>query len=303
MTPSPVALFVYNRPDHTKRLLESLKSNKQIAESKLFVFADGVKKGASETEQQAIEEVRSLIKEIDFAADLHLEMHEMNKGLANSIEYGVTYVLSKHESVIVIEDDLILGKEFLKFMNEALVKYADEKKIMHVSAYMPPLKGSFSDVALIALTHSWGWGTWKKSWLHFNSNADVLLNKIKKQDLIHRFNYDGTFRFYKMLERTSKGSRDSWAIKWYASIFVQGGLALNTTKSLLRNIGHDSSGTHSFKTRSFDSKMNEEPLDISIQDLDEHQGVREAMRSFFIRQKFTDGPSYYWQKLKSKFRK
>ena len=38
---APIALFVYKRPQHTRRALEALSANPLAAHSDLFVFSDG----------------------------------------------------------------------------------------------------------------------------------------------------------------------------------------------------------------------------------------------------------------------
>ena len=48
MALSPIALFTYNRPDHTKKTVEALQQNKLSAESDLFIFSDGPKENISE---------------------------------------------------------------------------------------------------------------------------------------------------------------------------------------------------------------------------------------------------------------
>jgi hypothetical protein len=37
---APIALFVYNRPEHTRQTVDALAENGLAAESDLFVFSD-----------------------------------------------------------------------------------------------------------------------------------------------------------------------------------------------------------------------------------------------------------------------
>ncbi len=37
---APILLFVYNRPEHTRRVIESLQTNAEAIESRLFIYAD-----------------------------------------------------------------------------------------------------------------------------------------------------------------------------------------------------------------------------------------------------------------------
>ena len=40
---APILLFVFNRPSHTKAVLESLKNNTFSKSSKLYIFSDNYK--------------------------------------------------------------------------------------------------------------------------------------------------------------------------------------------------------------------------------------------------------------------
>ena len=43
MSLSPIILFVYNRPDHTKKTIEALKKNDLANKSELFIYSDAAK--------------------------------------------------------------------------------------------------------------------------------------------------------------------------------------------------------------------------------------------------------------------
>ena len=40
---APILLFVYNRPQHTRRLLDSLLANDECRLSSLYVYSDGAR--------------------------------------------------------------------------------------------------------------------------------------------------------------------------------------------------------------------------------------------------------------------
>lgn len=246
---APIVLFVYNRPWHTRQTLESLSNNRLSVQSQLYIFSDGPKLNASSVDIEKIEKVRQLIREKKWCKEVEIIEYEKNSGLANSVITGVTKVLDKHEKIIVLEDDLILSTGFLKYMNEALNLYNEEDSVMHVSAYMFPIKKTLSETFFLRNTSCWGWGTWKRAWKHFNPDSKFLLNKIlldKEREI--RFNQNNLFSYTSMLKENSEGLNDSWDIRWYASTFLQNGICLHPRRSLVRNIGHDISGVHCKKS-------------------------------------------------------
>ena len=136
---SPVAMFVYNRADNTRRTLEALLQNKHAAETDVYVFSDG---GKDERSWKKVNQVRSLLHETERqVAETHalksltiVERPE-NIYLERNIIEGISYVLDRHDTVIVLEDDIVTSPYFLQYINEALTLYRDEPRVMHVSGF------------------------------------------------------------------------------------------------------------------------------------------------------------------------
>ena len=131
--PAPVALFVYNRPDHTRQTLEALARNRGAETTTLYVFSDGPKPNASAEERQRIAVTRQLVCSQPWVRNIILVESDANRGLADSIVAGVQRVLAEHGRVIVLEDDIVTSPGFLEFMNRGLELYADDEKVMHLS--------------------------------------------------------------------------------------------------------------------------------------------------------------------------
>ena len=133
---APIALFVFNRLDNTKQTVEALKKNKLADQSELFIYSDGPRGQDTVAE---VNNVRQYIKTITGFKRIKIIEHNINLGLATSIITGVTKIVNKYGKIIVLEDDLITSKYFLKFMNEALEIYKDNKKIWHISGWNYPI--------------------------------------------------------------------------------------------------------------------------------------------------------------------
>ena len=243
MSLAPIVLLVYARPEHTRRTLESLAANPLAAESELFIFADGPKADASPTQRENIRAVRRLIQERSWCGQVHIEASDTNRGLANSVIRAVNWLIASHGRVIVLEDDLLLGKHYLDFMNQALDLYADEEQVFSVSGYASWTPKPMPDSYFLPILSSWGWGTWKRAWQHFEPDAGELLHQIEASERLDAFDFGGQNN-HEMLRLQAAGKLDSWAIRFYASLFLRKGLVLFPGKSLVQNIGYDASGTH-----------------------------------------------------------
>ncbi len=253
---APIALFVYNRPSHTKLTVNALANNVYAKDSDLIVFSDGAK---LDSDRKLVDEVRDFIRTIHSFKTVRIVESEVNKGLAKSIIDGVTEVLEASEKIIVLEDDLVTSSHFLQYMNEGLDLYQSEEKVISIHAYMYPVKEELSETFFMRGADCWGWATWKKKWILFEPDGAKLLRQLESQNLIREFNFNGSYPYVRMLKDQIKGKNNSWAIRWYASAFLANGVTLYPGTSLVQNIGHDGSGVHSLK-----SNQNEYLVKLSI---------------------------------------
>lgn len=264
MNLAPIVLFVYNRPWHTEQTVEALKKNSLANESELIIYCDAAK---NDTVSEAVDHVRSYVKQIQGFKKIKIIEREENWGLADSIIDGVSHIINEYGKIIVLEDDLVTSPYFLKFMNEALEFYKNEKKVWHISGWNYPIDSTnLGDVFLWRTMNCWGWATWKDRWSHYEKDVEQTINAFSKED-IKRFNLNGTENFWSQVLANKKGKINTWAIFWYASIFKNDGLCLNPIQTYVENIGHDSSGTHckSKKSYSDEISMNKEfNFDIKI---------------------------------------
>jgi GT2 family glycosyltransferase len=238
---APIALFLYKRPQHTLRCLESLATNPEFLDSPLYLFCDGPKNAA---DAAAVEQVRRIARELPHPHKVLIEART-NHGLAESVIAGVTQVVQQHGRVVVVEDDLVLAPTFLAFMNRSLHHYADDDSVMQISGHMYPVDaGSPHDAVFLPMASSWGWATWNRAWQHFDPTMRDFQTLVEQPGLRRQFDVDGAFPFFSILKRQRAGRADSWFIRWYLSMFMQGGMALYPRQSLVRNEGFDGTGVH-----------------------------------------------------------
>lgn len=249
---APIVLFVYNRPDHTTKTIESLALNSLIEESVLYVYCDGPK-DQNPASLKAIEEVRELVKEINFTKELHIIERDKNWGLADNIVDGVSKVVQQYGKVIVLEDDMITSPGFLKFMNESLDLYEDKKQVMHIAAYFPKTDVKLPETFFYNVTSCWGWGTWSRAWKKFNPNMQELNRSLNKKENLNLRNFNGGQKnlYYDQVVQNLEGSKKTWAIKWHTSVFLENGYSLHPNRSLVSNIGHDDTGENSGRDNPF----------------------------------------------------
>jgi hypothetical protein len=260
MNLSPIVIFVYNRLEHTSRTVDALLRNALASDSDLIVFSDAARTPES---QPDVIEVRAYLKKITGFRSVTIHHRPCNLGLAKSIISGVTEVLEKYECVIVLEDDLVTSPYFLTYMNEALVKYAGDDRVISIHGYVYPVMKTLPEAFFLRGADCWGWATWRRGWNLFNPSGQLLMAELKGQGLMNKFNFNGTYSFSHMLEQQIKGANDSWAVRWYASAFLANKLTLYPGRSLVHNIGNDGSGVHCDKSSAYDVFLSLTPIDLN----------------------------------------
>jgi len=269
---APVVVFAYRRPDHLHSMLKSLMLCEGFSQSPVVVYCDGPRDMA---DVEVVKATRELARKM-LGERAEYYFSEENLGLSHSVIAGVTEVLNRFGRAIVLEDDLDLDPSFLMYMNQALDRYGDDVNVFQISGYIhdvPQLQDS-AEALFLPFTVSWGWATWKRAWDQFDLEAKGWQGLISDKKLRRRFNLDGTYDYTTMLLRQISGLRDSWAIRWYWTVFKSNGLVLFPPISLVKNVGFDGSGTHGTgffrhfsSAEGFKARVNrniELPVEISI---------------------------------------
>lgn len=239
MNVTPIILFVYARPRHTEKTLNALSQNFLAEQSDLIIYSDAPRSGS---DAENVKLVRKLINEVTGFKSVTIVHRTENYGLARSIIEGVSDVIKKYGQAIVLEDDIETSPFFLTYMNDALDRYKEEKKVWHISGWNYPINPKGIDEAFFwRAMNCWGWATWEDRWQHYDKNPDHLI-KTWDEAKIHSFNLDGTCNFWGQVTANVSGQINTWAIFWYATIFNNQGLCLNPTISYTKNIGLDGSG-------------------------------------------------------------
>jgi hypothetical protein len=278
MSLAPIVLFVYNRPQHTLKTLEALMQNELAEMSELFIFCDGPKADATNQDLQRINKVRDLVKKKNWCKKVTIRESQVNKGLADSIVAGVTEIVNTYGKIIVLEDDIVTSKGFLRYMNEALEVYQSDKKVMHIGSYLPYTNShkKLPETFLSRFMSCWGWATWETSWNQANWDESELYEQIKDPKVRYEFNLEGVLNFHEQLENNINGSINTWAIKWFTSIFLCNGLCLYPSHSLTKNIGFDGTGEN-----------------CNLLDVKEREGVRDFIKVTKIKiEESREGKSY-----------
>jgi hypothetical protein len=288
--PAPIVIFSYNRLAHLKIVISALKKNYLAKSSELIIFSDGPKKNIK-NENTKILEIRNYLHKINGFKKITIINRSKNLGLSKNVITGISQVIKKYKKVIVLEDDLVPNKFFLKYMNSGLKIYKNNKNVASIHAYVYPIdninKKINHNTFFIKGADCWGWATWLRAWNTFDKNGKKLIYKIKKKKLISSFNFNNSYNYFQMLQEQVEKKNNSWAIRWYASCFLRDMYTLYPAISLIKNIGIDQSGSNS----KFDllnlgnKKLSKIDYKIKKQPIKESDVARKLFENFFKKKK------------------
>ena len=268
---APVVLFAYRRPDHLRRALDSLAANPGADRTALSIYCDGAK---SAMDREAVEQVREIARGMQGSAmfaSVRVIERDHNIGLAASVISGVTQTLEDHESVIVMEDDLVVSPDFLEYMNQSLELYANNEEVISIHGFMYSVPPVLPQTVFLRGADCWGWATWRRGWEIFEPDSQKLLKELDKSPDRAEFDFNGAFPYRQMLKNQAAGTIDSWAIRWYASAFLANKLTLYPGQSLVENIGQEGSGTHSESATSHE--VIAKGIELPIREIDVSESI------------------------------
>ena len=262
MSLAPVILFVYNRLDHTQRTVESLQENILAEETELHVYADAPRNAEAAVQ---VNSVRDYINTIAGFKSVTIHLREINLGVDENVILGVTEVINTYEKAIVMEDDLVSSKWFLKYMNDALDLYQDQVNVASIHGYLLPIKQQLDAPFFLKGADCWGWATWKRAWDLFEPDSTLLLSKLQQRKLESEFDFNNSYPYTQALKDQAEGRTLCWDIRWYASAFLANMLTMHPGQSLISNIGHDNSGTHCYETQTYDVVLADKPIKVDVE--------------------------------------
>jgi hypothetical protein len=243
MFQTPVAFFVFNRPDTTAQVFEAIR---HIQPAQLLLVADGARSHkAGEAEKCAA--VRKIISQIDWKCDVLENFSDTNLGCKQRVVSGLNWVFEQVEAAIVLEDDCLPNPSFFRFCQAMLKRFSEDERIMMICGtnLLEEWKSKQQSYHLSHHTTIWGWATWRRAWQYYDvnmtdwPNGDVQ-NRVK--DLL------GHEKLYlnrkQAFEAVYQGKIDTWDLQWAFTRLLQSGLSVIPSVNLVSNIGFTEDATH-----------------------------------------------------------
>ena len=247
---TPIAFFVFNRPETTQQIFEEIRKAKP---SKLLVVADGPRI-TSPGEAEKCAEVRAIIDQVDWNCDVLKKYSNVNLGCKERLSSGLEWVFKIVEEAIILEDDCLPHPTFFRFCQELLKRYRDDERIMAISGdnFQSGLKRTEYSYYFSRYIHCWGWASWKRAWQNYDISMK-LWPEIRDGEWLKDILHDNSaVKYWKnIFELTYKGLINTWDYQWTFACWIKGGLSIIPNVNLISNIGFGKDATHTKQTSRF----------------------------------------------------
>lgn len=246
---TPILFVVFNRPDKTRQVFEQIRA---IKPKYLYVSADGPRQN-KEDEISKCDEVRSIVRNIDWDCDVKFLFRDNNVGCSHALVSSIDWLFQNEEYGIILEDDCLPDLTFFPYCSELLLKYKENNEIMMISGSNLGFTSGDSSYFFSKYGQIWGWATWKKSWKKFERQI-----KINDKDL--NFNSLREKRYW-----NNNFSKIIWDVQWAVySIWKNKGIAILPNVNLISNIGFGSDATNYTDENSINAKIKTNPINFPL---------------------------------------
>jgi len=245
MFETPIAFFVFNRPQVTQKVFAFIR---EVRPTKLYIVADGPRIGHDGEIENCINTRRVVMENIDWPCEIHTNFSERNLGCKWRMSSGIDWVFSKEENAIILEDDCVPDLSFFVFCEELLRYYRDDPRIMSICGgnYQEGRVRNSYSYYFSKYPRIWGWATWRRAWHYYDVNMRLwpefrdggwLLDYFSGNEVAARY-------WHSYSETVFKNRIDTWDLQWQFAHWVHGGVTIIPNKNMISNIGYGDDATH-----------------------------------------------------------
>ncbi len=245
MLTTPVALVVFRRPDHTRRVLEAIR---RARPKTLLIIADGPSaERPAEAAQCAA--ARAVVDElVDWDCQLLKNYSDVNLGVEQRFSTGFDWLFEQCEEAIILEDDELPNDSFFSFCHEMLDRYRHDDRVMAINgtnhllgSYAPPESYYFSKYF-----HCWGIATWRRFWKLYDVKIRRWPELRETRWLLDLSDGNAAEAAYhqRNFDRLLRGEVQTWDYQVSFALWAHGGLAITPAVNLVSNIGFGEGALH-----------------------------------------------------------
>ena len=250
-------------------MLDLISSLRVTRPSNILVAIDGPRLNC-DAEKRLVKLTQETVAQIDWPAKIETLFRNDNLGIRKAIPDAVSWAISKYGKVVVIEDDVVVGPQFINFASTMLDVFAGEPKIGQINGYniapVSAITDSTMDIRFSKYTSSYAWATWDRAWSDYDDSMEWATNCTigELQELY--LSLSGAMVWRTHFQDAASGAVDTWAYRWLATLWAKKRICVSPNRNLIEYRGFEG-GTHT------KAKVSWTPLPISEIDLSKCRNV------------------------------
>jgi hypothetical protein len=252
--PVPIALFIFKRPEHTRRVFDLIRRKRP---TEFFVVADGPRP-AHKDDIENCERTREVVHAVDWPCRVYTNFSEVNLGCGRRVSSGLNWVFDMVEEAIVLEDDCLPSSSFFRFCEEMLEKYRSDSRIGIVSGnnFVAEQITCPHSYYFSRFVHMWGWATWRRVWRLYDF-AMSQLGTTRAANALTIACQDSRARAYwrGLFEDVASGQIDTWDYQVAFMCFINDLINIHPAANLVTNIGFGDGATHTSSPTPVDASL------------------------------------------------
>lgn len=240
-----IAVFCYKRAEKLRRSMEALAANPESENMDVLFFCDGPR---GEQDRPGVEATRAYIDSLPYFGGIEKHYHERNVGTGPNFVSGLRYLCENYDQFLVIEDDLVVTPNYIRYMLDSLDYYRREKSVFCVTGFNFPIRavGYGYDTLIAQRFCSYGWASWSNRVCEVVWDEPGLRHLMRSSpDFKLRLNSEG-MDLYRMLIKQLKGRISTWDIQMQVHVSERNLKVVYPLVSKATNIGFDMESTNTF---------------------------------------------------------
>lgn len=239
---TPVAFFIFNRPDTTARVFERIR---EARPARLLVVADGPRADRP-GEAERCAETRAVSERVDWDCEVLRDYAPRNMGCKARVASGISWVFEQVPEAIILEDDCLPDPSFFRFCSELLERYREDPRVMAVNgnSFLPAPALEDNAYAFSRFTRIWGWASWRRAWRLYDLEMRGWDDFVRSGAPERIFPEAVRERMLEEFDGARNGRINTWDYQWLFCVLNNNGLCVRPPVNLARNLGYGAEGTH-----------------------------------------------------------
>jgi hypothetical protein len=274
---APVLVATHTRINHLMQTISALRQNELASNTHLFIASDAAR---NEIEEKQVLRIRKYIDSIDSFLTVTRIYREKNFGHHLNFQDAANIVFRTYDKIIMLEDDIVTAPGFLNFMNQGLLHYKHDRRIISISGHLwTGIKGS-KDTILLPAANGWGWAIWKDRFYLNDHDPSLAREFLESPHLFLKMCLTNP-SLLGMVNAIVNKKLIAGDVSWALYIIKNNKLVLLPGESLVRNIGFDGSGQNCGTDETFHQQSISAKTSFIFENLSK-EDIRASSNQFFV---------------------